>query len=51
MTLQCEAAADEALARAVADSLRDLTRLRGEVTFVPSLPNDGKVISDERRYD
>jgi len=48
MTLQCEGTADAALAAAVADSLRELTKLRGEVVFVASLPNDGKVISDER---
>jgi phenylacetate-CoA ligase len=51
MTLQCEGAGDAALASAVADSLRELTKLRGEVMFVASLPNDGKVISDERKYD
>ncbi len=53
MVLRCEAAAGEDLGRAVAESLRDLTKLRGEVEFVAagSLPNDGKVISDERKYD
>jgi len=39
------------LERAVADSLRELTRLRVKVVFVPALPNDGKVISDERKHD
>jgi phenylacetate-CoA ligase len=39
------------LAAAIADSLRELTKLRGAVAFVDSLPNDGKVISDERKYD
>jgi len=48
MTLMCEGAGDVG---AVADSLRDLTKLRGEVKFVAGLPNDGKVISDERKYD
>ena len=48
MTLYCEGEADNA---AIADSLRELTKLRGEVKFVDSLPNDGKVISDERKYD
>ena len=35
---------------ALAASLREVTRLRGEVAFVPpgSLPNDGKVIDDRR---
>lgn len=53
MTLRCEAAAGEALAKAIADSIRDVTKLRGEVEFVAagSLPNDGKVIADERKYD
>ena len=34
-------------------SLREITRLRGEVRFVPpgSLPNDGKVIEDRRKVD
>jgi phenylacetate-CoA ligase len=53
MTLQCEAAGNDALARAVADSIRDITKLRGEVKLVApgSLPNDGKVIEDARKYD
>jgi len=53
MTLHCEATAQDGLAAAVADSLRDLTKLRGDVRLVTpgSLPNDGKVISDERKYD
>ncbi len=56
MTLHCEAAAGaagEALARAVAESIRDITKLRGEVrlTAAGSLPNDGRVIEDARKYD
>jgi len=51
MTLQCEGAGDAALAGVVADSLRELTKLRGEVIFVERLPNDGKVIEDARKYD
>jgi phenylacetate-CoA ligase len=54
MTLHCEGsggAAPIATIAAIADSLRDLTKLRGEVVFATSLPNDGKVISDERKYD
>ena len=35
----------------VAASLRDLTKLGGSVEIVDELPNDGKVISDERDYD
>ena len=36
----------------MAASLRDLTKLRGEVAFCApgSLPNDGKVIEDSRIY-
>ncbi|MBS0543208.1 MAG: AMP-binding protein [Proteobacteria bacterium] len=55
MTLMCEAAGggSEALAEAVAASIRELTKLRGEVAFLPagSLANDGKVIDDLRKYD
>ncbi|WP_101046673.1 phenylacetate--CoA ligase family protein [Macromonas nakdongensis] len=41
------------LVRALEDSVRDVTKLRGQVTLVAagSLPNDGKVIEDARRYD
>jgi len=52
MTLRAEAtAAPEGLAAAVAQTLRDVTKLRGEVGLVApgSLPNDGKVIEDLRR--
>lgn len=51
MALQVEAAgADEALREAVAASLRAVTKLGGTVAFVEpgSLPNDGRVIADER---
>jgi phenylacetate-CoA ligase len=54
MTLHCclsNGTGDAALTAAIADSLRDLTKLRGAVVFADSLPNDGKVISDERKYD
>lgn len=51
MTLRCEGSGDAAAT--IADSLRELTKLRGTVEFVApgTLPNDGKVISDERKYD
>jgi phenylacetate-CoA ligase len=41
---------DATLADNIAASLRELTKLRGEVTLCPpgSLPNDGKIIADER---
>lgn len=51
MTLLAEAAgSDTALAEAVAATLQSVTKLRGEVKLVTpgSLPNDGKVIADER---
>ena len=56
MTLHCEVregVGDETLARAVAESIRDVTKLRGEVVFaIPGgLANDGKVIEDARKYD
>ncbi len=55
MSLKCESlqAGDAALAAAVAASIREITKLRGEVEFVPagSLPNDGKVIEDLRKFD
>ncbi len=51
MTLRAEAGTTEAaLAETVAETLRAVTKLRGTVALVPpgSLPNDGKVIADER---
>jgi phenylacetate-CoA ligase len=51
MTLHAETASpDEALSQAVAATLQAVTRLRGEVALVApaSLPNDGKLIADER---
>jgi phenylacetate-CoA ligase len=51
MTLLAEVAGlDAALAEAVAATLQSVTKLRGEVRLVSpgSLPNDGKVIADER---
>ncbi|MEM9782626.1 MAG: AMP-binding protein [Pseudomonadota bacterium] len=40
------------LARAIAETVRDVLKLRAEVDCTPpgSLPNDGKVIDDTRRY-
>ena len=51
MTFKIESAAPPAgLAEAVAATLRDVTKLRGDVLLCApgSLPNDGKVISDQR---
>jgi phenylacetate-CoA ligase len=53
MTLKCEAAnAPAGLGDALVATMRDVTKLRGEVTFVSpgTLPNDGKVIEDLRKY-
>jgi phenylacetate-CoA ligase len=43
----------EGLADKIAESIRDVTKLRGEVALcaVGSLANDGKVIEDVRRYE
>ncbi|MGE0314587.1 MAG: phenylacetate--CoA ligase family protein [Lautropia sp.] len=45
--------APDGLAARIAESVRDLTRLRSEVRLLPrgELPNDGKVIEDLRRLD
>ena len=53
MTLRCEAAgAPAGLAEALIASLREVTKLRGEVDLVApgTLANDGKVIEDLRKY-
>ncbi len=53
MVLQVETASQAAgLQERIAEAVRDLTKLRGEVTLVlpGSLPNDGKVIEDARSY-
>jgi phenylacetate-CoA ligase len=53
MTLAVEhGAGDATLARAVEATLRDVMKVRGTVAWAApgSLPNDGKVIDDARRY-
>jgi phenylacetate-CoA ligase len=53
MTLKAETGTqDAALAARVAETLSAQTKLKGEVQLVApgSLPNDGKVIADERTY-
>jgi phenylacetate-CoA ligase len=53
MALRCEVKQSPAgLAEAIVASIRDVTKLRGEVELVPpgTLPNDGKVIDDTRKY-
>ena len=54
MTLHCEVRGrSDALAQTIADTVRDVCKLRAEIKFVEigSLPNDGKVIEDLRKYD
>ncbi|RPH67504.1 MAG: phenylacetate--CoA ligase family protein [Burkholderiales bacterium] len=61
MTLKCEvdpaklapAGGAQALTARLAEAVRDVTKLRGEIELVTpaSLPNDGKVIEDARKYD
>jgi phenylacetate-CoA ligase len=55
ITLRCEVrgAPRADLAQSIADTLRNLTKLRGEVAFVQTgeLPNDEKMIEDAKRYD
>ncbi|MGQ0709151.1 MAG: phenylacetate--CoA ligase family protein [Rhodoferax sp.] len=54
MTLKVEAheGVGEGFAQRVAEAIREITKLRGEVELVApgSLPNDGKVIEDARSY-
>ena len=57
MTLQVEApgvsfSESNGWVQQVAEAIREVTKLRGEVAIVPpgSLPNDGKVIEDARSY-
>jgi phenylacetate-CoA ligase len=56
MTLHCEVQNPDAIHQMLPDmveTVRDITKLRGEVRLVPagSLPNDGKVIEDARKYE
>ena len=53
MTLKCEVRErPSGLAEAIVANIRDVTKLRGEVELVDpgTLPNDGKVIEDVRKY-
>ena len=54
MTLHCEVDDPASVAvAAIVESIRDVTKLRGEVQLVArgTLPNDGKVIEDARKYE
>jgi phenylacetate-coenzyme A ligase PaaK-like adenylate-forming protein len=52
MTLRAEASEDAGLKAKLAETLQSVTKLKGDVELVApgSLPNDGKVIADERTY-
>ena len=53
MTLHAESTTpDPAFAALVAQTLQDITKLKGNIELVQpgTLPNDGKVIADERDY-
>ncbi len=54
MSLRCEVRnRNDLLAQAITNTLREVCKLRGQVEFADagSLPNDGKVIEDLRKYD
>lgn len=55
MTLHCEAAAglSDAAVQAIVETIRDVTKLRGQVQAaeIGTLPNDGIVIEDARKYE
>jgi len=55
MTLQCEVdgSLPERFAERVAEAMREVCKLRGniEIKLPGTLPNDGKVIEDLRKYD
>jgi phenylacetate-CoA ligase len=55
MVLRCETDGSPPgeLNAAIAESVQAITKMRGAVEFVPpgSLPNDGKVIDDVRKYE
>jgi phenylacetate-CoA ligase len=53
MTLKCEISEQlQGVAEAIVASIREVTKLRGDVQLVEpgTLPNDGKVIEDLRKY-
>jgi phenylacetate-CoA ligase len=53
MTLRCEVREAAAqLKEAIVASIREVTKLRGEAELLApdTLPNDGKVIEDLRKY-
>ena len=54
MVLRCEVGAvGEGFADTLSRTIREICKLRGEIEWLPegALPNDGKVIDDQRTYD
>ncbi len=53
MVLHCETSSAAVSLDAIAQTIRDVTKLRGEVRVAAagSLANDGKIIDDVRKYD
>ncbi|MEO8600063.1 MAG: phenylacetate--CoA ligase family protein, partial [bacterium] len=55
MTLHCETAEtlSDAVALAIVETIRDVTKLRGQLqkAAIGTLPNDGIVIEDARKYE
>ncbi len=53
LQVECSEGTSSTLQDAVINSIRELTKLRGKVEFVASdsLPNDGKVIDDQREIE
>jgi phenylacetate-CoA ligase len=55
MTLLCEVdqPQDSDMAAGIVASIREVTKLRGEVSLVApgTLPNDGRVIEDARKFE
>ncbi|MGH2437583.1 MAG: phenylacetate--CoA ligase family protein, partial [bacterium] len=53
LLVRVEALEGEALVSAIAESVRDVTRLRAEVEVVPpgTIGSDAKKIVDERKWD
>jgi phenylacetate-CoA ligase len=52
LDVEVDGAVPAGLVESIEESIRDVTKLRGTVAVHPpgSLPNDGKVIEDARRY-
>jgi len=53
MTLRCVCPSDDALAGKIAEAVQAVTKLKAVIEFVDegTLPNDGKVIEDTRKFD